>query len=130
MRRMMLALVAVLAIIAAVSVGSPVKEVEAAPNGCGPEALALYYVIPDKIYYFHVLRWRTETFDFTSACNTHDICYSGSGIDRATCDTNFYNGMLAVCNRGWTGTSRTWCRGWAWTYYQAVRTFGGAAYTP
>jgi hypothetical protein len=129
MRRLIIGLVMLLVVVAAVSVASPVEKVEAA-NGCGPSALSLYVIIPDNIYYFHVFRWQWETFNFTGACNNHDDCYDSSGIDRATCDTRFYNDMLAVCNRGWTSGSRTWCRGWAWTYYQSVRTFGSFAYTP
>ncbi|MDX2162692.1 MAG: phospholipase A2 [bacterium] len=128
MRKLILGLVTLLVVIAAVSFASPAQPAEAA-NGCGPSALSLYVIIPDNIYYFHVTRWQTERFNFTGACNNHDNCYDSSGISRATCDQRFYNDMLAVCNRGWTSTSRAWCRGWAWTYYQSVRTFGGPAYT-
>lgn len=130
MKKALILLAAVVLIVAALALVTPQPAEAQATNGCGPGALSLYVLIPDKIYYFHVWQWRTETFNFTPACNSHDLCYSSSGISRSTCDTNFYNAMLAVCNRGWTSTSRAWCRGWAWTYYQAVRNFGGPAYTP
>ncbi len=102
---------------------------EAAPNGCGPSALYLYTLIPNTISYWHFWRgW--ETFNFTNACNAHDICYDGSGVPRSTCDSRFLNDMLSVCSRGWTWGSRTWCNTAAYTYYSSVVTFGWIAYTP
>lgn len=127
MRKLLLLSVIVLALmVAAALTPAPVQ----AANGCGPSLLSLYVVIPDRISYFHITRWQWETFDFTQACNNHDNCYASSGIDRATCDSIFYSQMLAVCNRGWTWASRNWCSAAAWTYYQAVRTFGEFAYQP
>jgi len=107
----------------------PAPQVEAATNGCGPEALYLYTLIPNNIYYWSF--WTgTVRFNFTNACNAHDICYTGSGISRSTCDTRFLNDMRAVCNTGPSWDSRAWCRSTAYTYYGAVRTFGGIAYQP
>lgn len=128
-RRFVFSLI-ILALMATTYITSvPAPKAEAAPNGCGPEALYLYTLIPDTIYYWSF--WTgTVRFSFKAACDRHDVCYSGSGISRSTCDTRFLNDMLAVCDRGPSWDSRTWCRSMAYTYYGAVRTFGGIAYTP
>ncbi len=104
-----------------------VDEAEAAPNGCGPSVLQLYTLIPNQITYWHFW-YGTEVFDFTQACNTHDQCYSSSGISRSTCDRNFLNDMLSVCSQGWTWNSRTYCSAAAYTYYGSVASFGWIAY--
>ena len=36
-------------------------------------------------------------FNFTRPCFNHDICYGTCGTNKATCDNNFRNDMLAEC---------------------------------
>jgi hypothetical protein len=68
-------------------------------------------------------------------CNTHDVCYQTVGSSRATCDTNFYNAMRAVCARAYPTISQpalhpiytaeqSSCYGWAKRYYDGVHTSG------
>lgn len=59
-------------------------------------------------------------YDFTNACNTHDICYASSSSQRA-CDDVFASDLLSVCS----GELR--CTDFAGFYASAVRVFGSAA---
>lgn len=129
MQRIIINLVLIFSLATGILFAAPVGEVEAQPNGCGPELLSLYVVIPDSISWWDFW-YGTQTFDFGSACDAHDICYSGSGIARSTCDERFYYDMLAECSTGRGWAARNFCAGMAWTYYQAVATFGWVAYTP
>lgn len=68
---------------------------------------------------------------FRSACNTHDVCYDwvenrNGNAGRLRCDNRFKDNMIALCDRGTpAGILRLGCWEWAWTYYGAVRAFGG-----
>lgn len=68
---------------------------------------------------------------FRSACNAHDVCYDwvenrNGSAGRLRCDNRFKDAMIALCDRGTpAGILRLGCWEWAWTYYGAVRTFGG-----
>lgn len=80
-------------------------------NGCGPQGFG--GIVPDL--------W------FTPACDRHDYCYGTCGSNRATCDRRFYDDMKAICaKRSWW--TRSSCYAAAWTYYQAVKTFGQSAF--
>jgi hypothetical protein len=95
-------------------------------NGCGPENGPS---VPNYWYFWNGFWSGTDTFPFVLACNAHDICYGTLGMSQSTCDTNFLNNLLSICNRyGTTWASRTYCSGLAYTYYGAVATFGGWAY--
>ncbi len=83
------------------------------PNGCGPEG---GIKVPDSV---------PGVFDFTTACNNHDLCYGNSqGPSRATCDANFYFDMISSCNIASPGL----CSQVAFTYYLAVAAFGQGAF--
>jgi RHS repeat-associated protein len=82
----------------------------------------------------------TGKCSFLGACNTHDKCYSNCSKSRKDCDTDFYNNMVAACEkcanaRNANGTrvysSRLGrrvlakCKSWADKYYAGVRLGGG-----
>ncbi|WP_328303755.1 phospholipase [Streptomyces sp. NBC_00435] len=70
-------------------------------------------------------------FPFRMACARHDFGYRnykaamGFPAAKARLDEMFRSDLNRVCAR-YTGVRRTSCEGTAWTYYQAVRTFGAA----
>ena len=73
-------------------------------------------------------------------CDRHDKCYQSCNTDRAACDEDFGNDLVAACE-GVTGTyllplpdvpgavrevsRRSTCMDWAGFYYAAVATAGG-----
>ncbi|MBV2128822.1 phospholipase [Arsukibacterium indicum] len=59
-------------------------------------------------------------YDFTSACNNHDICYA-SGSSQRSCDDAFASNLLSACS----GELR--CGDFAGLYVSAVRVLGGPA---
>ncbi|MFI0800871.1 phospholipase A2 [Amycolatopsis lurida] len=64
---------------------------------------------------------------FNHPCVHHDGCYAYHWADRGTCDNWFLNDMLAECRKlpfEIVGS----CGGVAFTYYGAVRLFGGSFY--
>lgn len=93
-------------------------------NGCGPEG---GISVPNNYY---LVGWfRIDRFPFVNACNTHDICYGTLGSSRAACDSRFYSDLLTICRaNASTAVNRGICNGLAWTYYQAVATFGQSAF--
>jgi hypothetical protein len=100
-----------------VSIGNLITvQPVAAQNGCGPEGFG--GLVPEL--------W------FTSACNTHDICYGTLGASKSACDTQFYNNMRAICSsrypHWYQAVQRNACYASAWTYYQAVKQFGQSAF--
>ena len=71
--------------------------------------------------------------DFSTACKTHDQCYSACGSRKATCDRQFEREMEATCSRAYPGggfdyVRRNACIGIANTYAVAVEQFGDSAY--
>ena len=67
-------------------------------------------------------------YDFTEACNWHDLCYGGhiDGHSRATCDQVFHQYMDTICYYNY-GNSES-CRFWAATYYGGTGVFGQCFY--
>jgi len=67
-------------------------------------------------------------YDFTDACNWHDLCYGGhiANYNKLGCDTTFHQFMNTICyyNYGMT----TGCLAWSNAYYAAVSLFGGPFY--
>lgn len=84
-------------------------------NGCGTEKSDKF--IPDK----------PLGFDFTDACNNHDICYSTEGKGKETCDTQFKSDMDQVCENE-TGIKRGICKTVSSIYHISVKKGGGDAY--
>ncbi|MCA8317417.1 phospholipase [Burkholderia multivorans] len=80
-------------------------------NGCGPASGWMKYVIPNAPF----------GYDFTSACNNHDVCY-GSKLNKALCDNLFERDMKQICN----GSGL--CGEIAEKYADAVRKFGDKPY--
>ena len=76
---------------------------------------------------------RGLTFDFTSACQAHDDCYSYGGYeaDRRNCDNAFVANMINSCYDMWPYqiALRHRCLEVAGTYYQAVRVGGWLFFT-
>ncbi|MEU6644846.1 phospholipase [Saccharomonospora sp. NPDC046836] len=85
--------------------------------------------------YANVLDWSSDAcswspdkplgYDFTAACHRHDFGYRNykrqsrfTEANRKRIDDSFYSDMKTVCAGRWA------CNSAAWTYYQAVRTFG------
>jgi len=109
----------------------PATRVIAVPiDYCGTE----FFDVPDQTYYF----------DFGSACQAHDACYTtgGSEADRLSCDQAFLSAMLASCVTKWPIAgpggfleqlrNRRICNYYAQLYYFGVRVGGGTYfnYTP
>ena len=64
-------------------------------------------------------------FVFTSACNSHDVCYAICRSGKRSCDTKFLSGMRARCGSTSLGPSlRRQCWGAAQAYYDAVDSLG------
>jgi hypothetical protein len=69
-------------------------------------------------------------FDFRLSCRRHDFGYRNyQSLNRfpsnkGRLDDAFYFDMRQVCAR-YSGIPKRTCDGLAWTYYQAVRQFGG-----
>ncbi|WP_141723380.1 hypothetical protein [Burkholderia sp. A2] len=80
-------------------------------NGCGPANGWIRHIIPNSI----------GGFDFTGACNAHDVCY-GSGIRKGECDDKFDSDMRGIC--GGNG----FCNSAADIYSKAVRDHGQSAW--
>lgn len=59
-------------------------------------------------------------YDFTSACNNHDICYA-SGSSQRSCDDAFASNLLSACS------GELKCGDFAELYTGAVRVFGSKA---
>ena len=72
---------------------------------------------PDNIYGSSIL----------DACNRHDGCYVMHWSSRATCDSWFLSDLQKVC-RQFPFYLAGGCNASAYTYYVAVRTFGGYFY--
>jgi RHS repeat-associated protein len=86
------------------------------PNGCGAAGGAQF---PGNF----------GLWDFTPACNGHDICYGTCGSSKEDCDSQFLDDMLSICssyillpNLG------SPCLGLATIYYSAVMAAGQDAY--
>ncbi|HEV7330208.1 MAG TPA: T9SS type A sorting domain-containing protein [Flavisolibacter sp.] len=77
----------------------PRPNYKPAANGCGAQGSVIDYV-PD--------------FNFTEACNGHDICYGTCFKTKSECDLNFLAGMLQACD----GSES--CQMLATIYYDAV----------
>jgi hypothetical protein len=98
-----------------------------AANGCGPADWRGRFV-PDAPF----------TFNFRTACNTHDRCYATRWSRVAysfwgakqTCDRRFYGNMSNVCYRSYSGVSLIWrwCQYTAYGYYKAVDRWGNSTY--
>jgi len=61
-------------------------------------------------------------YPFTTACNTHDLCYS-AGSGQQVCDTAFHNSMTQTCGSDYD------CQTFADFYSSAVKLFGAEPYT-
>jgi hypothetical protein len=57
------------------------------PNGCG--SASTQNLVPDRPF----------GFDFTPACNVHDICYGTCGTTQKSCDDQFISDMYDICVR-------------------------------
>ncbi|MFE6224520.1 MULTISPECIES: phospholipase [unclassified Streptomyces] len=70
-------------------------------------------------------------FPFQMSCARHDFGYrnykaAGTfSANKARLDDAFYADLKRVCTR-YSGLTRTSCDSTAWTYYQAVKTFGSS----
>lgn len=98
---------------------APATAAAAEPNGCT--------AVPDS----------GDLFDFTEACNVHDLCYinqpyGDSSSARKQCDREFLDAMRSSCNDMWPRRSdffeRIGCKGVAGLYYVGVRIAGGLAW--
>ena len=73
------------------------------------------------------------SFNFVSACESHDDCYSVPGTEatRKACDDAFLADMKASCSAMWPSQflKRLACNSVAGTYFLGVR-LGGWAYYP
>ena len=56
-------------------------------NGCGTGGLSANDIIPPAFQ-----------SGFITACNGHDLCYSECGASRLSCDSDFLDDMVGVCN--------------------------------
>lgn len=80
-----------------------------------------------------------RSFNFTESCRRHDFAYrnlhriearyrvdSWNGTERLRADRRFLSDMLGHCATR-SILLRATCRGWAYTFYYAVRTFGASS---
>jgi RHS repeat-associated protein len=68
-------------------------------------------------------------WDFTPACDGHDICYGACGSNKSDCDNQFLADMLSVCDAyAMLPTLYTTCAALAGTYYAAVVAAGQDAF--
>lgn len=69
-------------------------------------------------------------FPFKRSCNGHDLCYGNFHFFkqkwRRHCDRGLYKSLRKVCRHVPKG--RRLCRVTAYSYYRAVKRFGGHAY--
>jgi hypothetical protein len=99
---------------------TPKEEIDRVAGGCGPGGVGDYFV-PDTIYGLSV----------KPACRIHDFCYAiGETIaDKDSADRIFLNNMLRIIievTKWWILRKlRIWR---AYTYYKAVKRFGGPAF--
>ena len=66
-------------------------------------------------------------FDFTEACEAHDVCYAAGG-DRLACDVEFREDLGDLCRAQHPDVfdvRRYACLGFADLYFFGVRLFGG-----
>ena len=66
-------------------------------------------------------------FDFTSACQEHDVCYA-AGVNRLACDVELRSDLVALCvsqHPDAFDPRRYVCLGFAELYFLGVRLFGG-----
>jgi hypothetical protein len=78
----------------------------------------------------------SSEYDFTSACNAHDLCYgkphryANNEAGRAHCDRDFLAAMQATCNQRFSASNpqRYSCRGKAAVYYQGAQRLGAPWY--
>lgn len=99
------------------------KDFQPQPNGCGTSDKP---VSPSDAE-----GKKGGKADFTSACNTHDVCYDTCNSSRSTCDQKFLTDMYAECSAkyGPKTAGLTHCRAMAKNFfYDGVRTFGGSAW--
>jgi len=82
-------------------------------NGCGPKARWL--PVPD--------------FMFEASCDRHDFSYwlGATEDDRRIADYGFYLALCRDADRH-AAPRRWWLRALAWSYYRAVRMFGGPCF--
>jgi hypothetical protein len=105
-----------------VSIGIPSEY-----NGCGPQSgldllpgvdLTRGDWIPDSPF---------DLANFFNACKGHDCCYGKCGSDKAKCDSDFHQDMIAACAANWGvpdslfgDLAESYCYSVADTYYNAV----------
>ena len=98
----------------------PKRGYKPSVNGCGAEGGMNF---PDS--YFGLV-------NFTSCCNSHDVCYGSCGADKGRCDENLSECMARACDRyfflpiAWH--ERRSCRAMARIYGFALKTWGTPAY--
>ena len=90
-------------------------------NGCGSGWNT--YLVPDRDY--SIIGYLFDV-DFKVACNKHDACYGTCAENKATCDTNLYNGMIQECDKipNLFFTEKARCYAMAKTFYFAVDKLG------
>jgi len=68
-------------------------------------------------------------FDFTEACNGHDLCYEYHLDSKTDCDISFFSAMLSHCySRHDGGFFEDLCEDYATLYFLGVYYLGQAAY--
>ena len=90
-------------------------------NGCGSGWNT--YLVPDRDY--SIIGYLFDV-DFKVACNKHDACYGTCAENKATCDTNLYNGMIQECDKipNLFFTEKARCYAMAKIFYFAVDKLG------
>lgn len=67
------------------------------------------------------------SWDFTPACDKHDLCYGTCGASKRKCDKLFYKLMTAICD-ALTGNAKSRCHLTATMFVNAVDNFGTGWY--
>lgn len=64
------------------------------PNGCGPESPKLLNTLVPEGFFPSL-----GGYNFTPACNIHDICWGTCCKNKATCDKQFHNNLKLACDQ-------------------------------
>ncbi|NQZ12697.1 MAG: hypothetical protein HRT35_36560, partial [Algicola sp.] len=69
-------------------------------------------------------------FDFTGACNAHDVCYNNVSTSQASCDDAFLANMDQACNDVYgSGFKHKLCEFAAEAYHKTVKKIGSEFYS-
>ncbi|CAF1519884.1 unnamed protein product [Rotaria sp. Silwood1] len=87
-------------------------------NGCGGQGSPWNFIVQPL----------GSAWEFTSACDAHDRCYSTCNKLRSECDNNFLSDMMSSCTTHWNDDPDRLraCQWWAGKFYGRVHASGAS----